>query len=56
MGSTFADDASRKLDCGKLVEPVGIVVCRQDLRWNLCDQCRGSDSGGRKRRGDLEDW
>jgi len=35
----------------KTVEPVDIVICRQDLRWNLCGQCRGSGGEEWKRRG-----
>ena len=35
----------------KTVEPVDIVICRQDLRWNLCGQCRGSGGGKWKGRG-----
>jgi hypothetical protein len=45
VGSIFADDASRRLDYDEIIEPVDMVICRQDLRWNLCGQCRGSDGG-----------
>ena len=50
-GSIFADDASRRLDYDKIVEPVDIVICRQDLRWNLCGQRRDSGGGKWKRQG-----
>jgi hypothetical protein len=54
VGSIFADDASRRLDYDEIVEPVDIVICRQDLRWNLGGQCRGSDGGKWKKARDLE--
>ena len=55
MGSVFVDDAPQRLDCGKLIEPIGIVFCRQDIEWSLCDQCRGNDGGREEKMRELKD-